>query len=557
MNQKQVKIIGISLNHSLGIVNACKLVFDQNNKLIPFLGEVGSGKTTLQKGIQLGTQGAKTLTDNNLFGPIDLEVQLLDGDLPLWVGCRNKGKKVIHTLYTKDTSGKKVKDPIIDGVKATPAKYFETLQTALTWRMDELTSENPAVQKKILLQLYQAQLKLIGVIFDKKHPDYSGTILGKIDAAVKNRDEKDYLRKTKGGIADDLKAQGVDPDRPDTCPDSVNIEEIEAKIKEIEKERTLATAEPEAQKKTDLAEIKADAAGITNKCLAYNSGLKEAYEVDLDLYCDYDVQVQDIKNDILALKILLEKLNLESEFGKLENRVMFPKAMKEPTKPNYIHFENGQASASTNLDEKADSLLKELDVLRAKYIDVSNKDSDIDISSFDLQLEILEQGKKQAHEINKIVAAIDSFHQWRAANEDVARLKDEYVKLLAQIDTGVEGLAIKSVEDDIFLMYNGAYDTKYFNNPNNDMRKLSSYSGTQKPVICLLIQNYLLSKKPKAMRYMYIDNIPIDNKTRELLERMTEELNLSIFLNITGDFEQKNLQDGEILIEGGEVFFNN
>jgi hypothetical protein len=55
---------------------------------------------------------------------------------------------------------------------------------------------------------------------------------------------------------------------------------------------------------------------------------------------------------------------------------------------------------------------------------------------------------------------------------------------------------------------------------------------------------------------MYIDNIPIDNKTRLLLENICEKLSLRIFLNITGDFERSSLKDGEILIEGGEVFFN-
>ncbi|MCJ7802733.1 MAG: hypothetical protein MUP82_10300 [Candidatus Marinimicrobia bacterium] len=105
------------------------------------------------------------------------------------------------------------------------------------------------------------------------------------------------------------------------------------------------------------------------------------------------------------------------------------------------------------------------------------------------------------------------------------------------------------------MMYDGTYDLDYFGNPRKHLRKLSAYSGTQKPVICLLIQNYLLSKKSKAMRYMYIDNVPIDNKTRALLEKMCIELNLRVFLNITGDFSKDGLIDGEILIEGGEVFF--
>jgi len=72
----------------------------------------------------------------------------------------------------------------------------------------------------------------------------------------------------------------------------------------------------------------------------------------------------------------------------------------------------------------------------------------------------------------------------------------------------------------------------------------------------LLIQKYLLDQKPKALRYMYIDNIPMDKKTIKLLENMSNELNLSIILNITGDFAADEIQKGEFLIDGGEVFFN-
>ena len=104
-------------------------------------------------------------------------------------------------------------------------------------------------------------------------------------------------------------------------------------------------------------------------------------------------------------------------------------------------------------------------------------------------------------------------------------------------------------------MYNGAYDTEYFHNPKKELRKLSSYSDTQKPLICLLIQNYLLKQKGKSMPYLWIDKVPIDNKTRTLLNRMSVELNLWLFVSWTGDFDKTSLVDGELLIENGDVFF--
>ena len=66
--QKQVKIIGLSLNQQLGILKACNLEFDQENRLQKILGCVGQGKTTLKTALDLGTKGSKTLIDKSLYG---------------------------------------------------------------------------------------------------------------------------------------------------------------------------------------------------------------------------------------------------------------------------------------------------------------------------------------------------------------------------------------------------------------------------------------------------------------------------------------------------------
>ena len=549
---KEVKIIGLSINQSLGIVKACKLDFDENNKLIVIKGATGQGKTTIQKGLQLGTQGAKTLVDKELYGEIDTEVQLLDGDLKLWVGCKTLNSKLEYVLYTKDLQGKKVKNPVIDGISATPSKYLETLQTELTWRMDELTSENPTVQKTILLKLYQSQLSKIGVIFDKKHPDYQKSILGLIEIAENERNFNDSMRKQKGGISDDLKAKGFDVDRPETIPDSINILEIETEIKEIERQKTTKIAQSESVKGQKLAEIKAVGSDLTGKCLQLNAELEKEYQIEAQKYIDYENKI--IKIDRL-LKIISDSINELSELVDIESFIMpeiiYPEKIEKPAEPNYIKFKENQVISGQDFE-----LVKKITESREKYFEVLNESVEIDTKEFDEKINILEANKKNATEINKIVEAVDSFHVWRKSNETVAQLKKEYVQLLAQVNTGVEGLQIVPVDEDIFLMYNGAYDTTYFHNENKELRKLSSYSGTQKPVICLLIQNYLLNQKPKAMRYLYIDNIPIDNKTRALIEKMCNDLDLRVFLNITGDFEKDSLIEGEILVEGGECFFN-
>ena len=114
---------------------------------------------------------------------------------------------------------------------------------------------------------------------------------------------------------------------------------------------------------------------------------------------------------------------------------------------------------------------------------------------------------------------------------------------------------IKGDDDDIYLVYDGSYDKKYFNNPEKEPRKLSSYSGTQRPMICLLVQQYLLSKKVKSLPYLFIDDIPFDNKTISLLNKMADELGLWLFVNWTGDFKARGLKKGEILLENGNILF--
>jgi len=574
MKTKEVKIIGLQILQQVGILKACNLTFDDNNRLIVVKGGVGDGKTTLQKSLQLGTQGSKTLVDKKLYGDINTEVQLLDGEINIWVGCKSdKHGALTYVLYTKDSEGKIVKDPIIDGVKATPAKYLEMLQTELTWRINELTSENPTVQKKILLSLYQYELQKQGVIFDIKDPGYKESILGKIETAENKRNQWDATRKQFGGIAEDLKLQGIFPDRPDTVPDFIDLEKIEQNIKSVEKEKTTKEIEAKTAKEKELQEIKTEAAELTTKCISYNAKLEQEFSKIVQGYnneIENGKQINELTIDITTeINKLINLGGISQENGSslisaLSDSLIITEDPVKPLEPLYIEIneENKVTNVSASAySGEAQQLIQKILDLRQRYSDVESEEVKLDLTKFDKKLLELEESKNQAIENNKTVKAVDSFHEWRNANEEVISLKKKYVKMLSEINTGVDGLKIVPEENDsgkldIFLMYNGKFDPAYFGNEDLEFRKLSAYSGTQKPVVCLLIQNYLLSKKPKAMRYMYIDNIPIDLKTRLLLSDMCEKLDLRIFLNITGDFDKNAIENGEILIEGGEVFFN-
>ena len=567
--QKHVKIIGLELKQNLGIIKAHSLKFDKDNNLIVFKGKVGAGKTTEQKALQLGTLGAKTLQDAELYGDINTEIQLLDGETNIWVGCKSdKNGKLKYILYTKDLNGKIQKNPIIDGVKATPAEYLKILQTKLTWRIDEITSENPTVQRKILLELYQREFQKLGVIFEKKSQLYDESIIGKIDTATRNRDYLDMLRKQKGGIADDLKAQGIDPDRPDTVPDGVNIDELQAKITQLEKQIAVAESEAGRHKDSILADLKNQASEITTKVIQYNQKLKDDYNNICEKIGSAIADNTIITNSLKKIEDELENLRKNSAlkqehstslYNRIEQAIQMHHVDKYPDVPKYIDTKEIDGNIKVIDTDINKPFIAQLQEIRKNYTIINNdRNNGLDAKkqAVKQEIEAIKTEIESASIINNIVEAVDSFHKWREANEEVQQLKRKYMGLLLSINTGVEGLKIQQDDkENIYLAYDGSFNPNYFGNKEKVLRKVSAYSGTQKPIIALLIQNYLLSKKPKALRYMYIDNIPIDKNTRKVIEQMCDELNITIIMNITGDFDRNKLGSGEYLVENGEIFF--
>jgi hypothetical protein len=570
MKQKEVKIIGLKINDNFGILQSCKIEFDKDNNLIAVKGEVGSGKTTLQKSLQLGTLGSESLKeDKNLYGKIDQEVQLMDGDLPVFVGCKSNEKKdLLYTIYTKDKEGKINKNPIIDGAEATPSKYLKSLQTSLTWRMEELTSENPTTQKKILLDLYKSDLEKVGVIYDKNHPDFVGSILDRIEKAEAERTKKDFFRKEIGGFSKHLKEIGIDTNLPETFPKKINIEELETKRNKLKFSLDNSISTFENEKDSKLQKIINESNEINLYLKNYNIDvqeenrkLKENFQEKNSSFEEKGTELQKVVNSILSL--VNEGIISESLSDSIIKAIEEKNLLEAPPLVTYkkeIPFEAGKCIARNFEDLFVNEKLEKLKEIRIKYSEIDKLKFEEDNSEKEADLEKLNDQLSEAEKTNKICKAIDSFEEWKEADSEVKKLKNEYASKLKEIDTGVEGLQIDFEEIgekmNIHLMYSGDYDPAYFSNPKKELRKLSSYSGTQKPMICLLIQNYLLSKKSKALRYLWIDNVPIDKKTRILLEEIASKLNLTIIINITGDFKKEGLINGEILMNGGEVFFN-
>lgn len=569
--QKEVKIIGLTINQQLGILQSCRLAFDPKNKLIAIKGEVGAGKTTIQKAISLGTQGADTLKDDKqLYGNIDEEVQLLDGEHKIFVGLKSiEGGSLDYVIYTKDENGKKKKNPEIDGEKITPSSYLKSLQTALTWRMDELMSENPTVQKKLLLEIFKSQLAGLGVVFDKKDDKWNDSILGKIEAAEVERTEADFLRKQLGGFLNQLSPLGIDPENTDTYPHYTDLKVLEGKKTTL----TYKINNVDEVRKGELEKLKNSADSIVNDIKEENRNIKERNKIKEEAFKGLQDQHEQnlatkagIRTDLKTLEDAkcLKVGGYEMLMNSLDSQFTPETPMCQPLEVEVEFDEETGNITSKTKDFKEGSeiyiLLGSLDLIRKEYSNKANEPKG-STREYEDELKELTGSIDIVDENNKRRKMLDSFLNWQELNNKVIDLRNEYANMLSGINTGVEGFKIcidkdESSKLDIYLKYNGSYDPEYFGNKEKEFRKLSSYSGTQKPLICLLLQNFLLSSKPKAMRYLWIDDVPIDNKTKSLLERMGEELGVTIIVNITGDFEKSQLQDGELLIEGGEVFFN-
>lgn len=446
MSQKEVKIIGLSIKEDFGAIKATELKFDANMRLTVIKGEVGSGKTTLNKAMRLTTQGSDTLVDKNLYdGNINMVAQLLDGDKKVFVGCKSEeGKPLTYFLYEEDENGKKIKDPIIDGVKATPAAYLKSMQTALTWRLSELTSENPTTQRNLLLETYSKELEKKGVVFDKKSPNYVGGIIDQIEKAKEKRSYLDMKRKEVGGIADDLKKKGVDfKSRMET----VSVSELVAKIEAEKAKKNQALENPKSAREKKLLELKNSGLEHINKLRSFNEKIK-AENKPIE---DFNKTINDwLENKEQKLKELFDTINflikdeeLAKEYTGQISQSMPDLKLKELKKELEFNEKGSCISKPSEFEGEIKETLESYIQTGLDYVIESKKELDsIDTSKYDKIIEELEKEKKAKELTNSDALAVNSYHDWKDANEEVNEINRKFFMLLSGIDTGVEGLHI-------------------------------------------------------------------------------------------------------------------
>jgi len=121
----------------------------------------------------------------------------------------------------------------------------------------------------------------------------------------------------------------------------------------------------------------------------------------------------------------------------------------------------------------------------------------------------------------------------------------------------IDPMTTNSGRIEIWIKYNGVYDSEFFGNEKNENRFLFEYSAFQQSIIGLMLQSARLDLKPKALRMAFIDDISVTKKSIEMLNRVCDEQNLKLWTTFAkDDYDLDNIPDGEIIVEGGEIFFN-
>lgn len=559
------KLVGLKLNEKFGILEAQEVEFQTTpDNLVTIKAGVGSGKSTLGKAINIGLSAGserEMSVDMKAYEGCDIEEEITYGETPIFMQTKYKDGKLSSVLYIKDKDGKKCTNPVINGKKMTAALLRDELKTELTFGISEFISDDPRVQMGWMMNTYKDKLRDKGVVFDKKSPNYEGSILFKLEQAKMDRSRKYEKVRTLNAFRVALESEGL---REDAIPEYIDIQKIED-------ERTKATENyyDSINKVNErLRDIQLESQKITSKFDAYNSSLEE------------NKRLKDGKNKADVINFNTSIDNEKKKRNEIHQHIQFLSDLEAPVDEiikwfeglpkieEYKVFKEIEIEPISKVNDKyvhdkeypkdIEELFDKLSGLRKKYLDIEKEKENIKRPDDDFSKKI-----DNAKEINKIADRWAAFFDHQAADEEVKRLFSEYRKIFTSIDLGVDGLKIDIIgnEDDMNMRttYNGVHNPKLFGNDKGEYRALSSYSETQKNVLAILMQIHLLDEKKRhgdnALRFLFIE-APMDTKVRDMLIEYQKKYDLQLLCTMTCDVDIENLKEGEIAIENGYLISN-
>lgn len=587
--QKQVTLIGLCVE-KFRILKSVILTPDiLSQRVTRVTGDIGQGKSTLLDALKIGLNGTDAIAKKDGLGKgFVAEVQLMDGEHKLFMGAKvteyqrgeNKGEPKFETyLYEKDIDGKPYQ-PIIDGRAATAADYSKMLTTELVFNMPMLFSSNATEHRKLIEKLFSDELAKLGV----------ASVVEKINSFRAVRDNRRNICDANGSFLDSFKEEGwalADLEKLE----SVDVESLSKKITEYEVEKGVAKtsvedknklAESKAQEErtAQLQKIKDDAAKVVGKIRAVTEKLSSDFDKlnkeynqnkeKTDAIISYrDTMFSNFSGDKLLLPqevvSLKEIVNTAYDRFLKDEKNLVPETA--PVLPILIKIdEMGIPVIPENHDIAYSELIRERNGLLKKYQElheaplVFTKIELGDTSEIDSKIEKATIKKNAGLKTNRIFERFGQWNSWMEAKTEYDGYVNELRRLYAGINTGVEGLVITPIESgksvEIWLQYDGAYNPEFFGNSKKELRFLFDYSETQRAMIGVMLQASRLDLKEKCLRLCVLDSVPLTKLGVEVMTKICEEKNVQLITSYTDDhYNLENLDDNEIVVEGGSVFF--
>ena len=565
MEQKQVKFIGFRAQNS-GIIKAVELTPDLlSKKMLVLKGESGNGKSSLIKLMQTAVSGTEAIASKNVLEKGYLtEAQLLDGEVKLFVGAKvteyqrgeSKGEPKFEIfLYAKDANGNAY-TPIVDGVKCTAGEYVKMLTTDLTFNMASLFTSNQAEHRKLIEKLFKPELDKLG----------ADAVVAKILEAKKHRDACRILCQSTGSYMERFESEGFTETqlailkRPD-------LKAIEEKLfqKKLELDRIVNGSEDRKKleeekirsaRASELQTIKDAGVALREKIRLDDEAKKAQYDKLKEEY-DYLIGVRRKMDSDFAS--LLELVNILGKEAKEQVTAIVNKDWKDqqsqmsPVEPV---LSPSDPELAKQLQDKLDEYTK-LNLTPLVEVNLEKQDT----SAIEEEIARIVTEKSAAEAMADLYDRYQQWKNWIEAKGLYEKELDVLRKMYAGIDTGVKGMNIVPVETEsdrveVWIKYDGSYDTEFFHNEDKESRFMFEYSSFQCSAIGVMLQSARLNLKPKALRLAIVDDVAFTSKGLAVLAKMCEDFNVQLITSKTDDYDKENIADGEIIIEGGEIFFN-
>lgn len=563
-NQKRVEIIGFEAGN-YNTIKVVRLTPDiLSKKFIQVVGESGAGKSSLLELLKIPISGTdaikkKTILEKGFF----TQAQLLDGDLNVYIGARvseyQRGEKsgdpkFEFYLYSLDENGKQYQ-PIIDGVAATASEYTKLLTTDLTFKMADMFSENQTIHRKLIESLFSDELNAMK----------ADELVASIESKKKERDNTRILCQSQGAYMERFKEEGFSEEKLKMIA-PVDVAEIDKKVTElvlkkdrlersskdahdlavmgIDRERDKKIQELKDEGNRLVEELRTDRAA---KDLAYTAALKKFEEAQA-LYIAEKTKGQEIVGLVQAYFVRPSDSVVKAINDEMTHKLKLIDT-KEPVREP---------------DDKV--LLGKIKTIRDKVenfpLPVYPQIEAVDTTDIDKEIAVLNDQKISAAKTNSLYKRYQLWLSWIEAKSVYEAELDKLRKLYASIDTGVDGLSIVPTETDsgkieIWMMYNGVYDPEFFHNERAEMRHLFAYSSFQRSVIGVILQSARLDLKKKALRLAIVDDVAFTEKGIQILSDLCEKFNIQLIAGRTIAPSVDSLDSSQILVDGGEIFFNN